>query len=355
MPRSANAETAFATGRADLLLQFRLSGSHGHCRRRRVGLNPCHHHSVFGTWITCLDQWRNPQVPQTYRPLQAALWMCGSITSFSAMAVAGRYVSQVHSTFEIMAFRSLVGLVIVLGLGAASRRLGEIRRGRLKQHFFRNLFHFTGQNLWFFALASIPLAQVFALEFTTPIWVIILSFAFLGERLTGSRILAAALGFLGILVVARPDFGALEPGLVTAAIAAVFFAATIIMTKALTRHESIVSILFWLTGFQLCFGIVALLLQGSVTWPTLATLPWLLMIGATGLMAHFCLTTALSLAPASFVMPIDFARLPLIVVVGAILFGEKADAFILLGGGIIILANWINIRGGQRVAAAPVS
>lgn len=290
-------------------------------------------------------------MPQIYRPVQAALWMGGSISSFSLMAVAGRYVSEVHTTFEIMTFRSLVGIAIVLTLAIASRRLGEIRRDRLKQHFFRNLFHFTGQNLWFFALASIPLAQVFALEFTTPVWVIVLSFLFLGERLTSARMIAAGLGFLGILVVARPDFNALEPGLLTAALSAVFFAATIIMTKALTRHESIVSILFWLTGFQLCFGVVALMLQDSVTWPTMATLPWLLVIGAAGLVAHYCLTTALSLAPASFLMPIDFIRLPLIVVIGALLFGEQADAFILLGGGIIILANWINLRGGKPLAS----
>lgn len=292
---------------------------------------------------------------QPYRPVQAALWMGGSITSFSMMAVAGRYVSQVHTTFEIMTFRSLVGLAIVLALGLASQQLGEIRRDRLRQHFFRNLFHFTGQNLWFFALAAIPLAQVFALEFTTPIWVIVLSFLFLKERLTGPRMIAAGLGFAGILVVARPDFGALEPGLITAALSAVFFAATIIMTKALTRHEGIVSILFWLTGFQLCFGMIALVLQDAVTWPTLATFPWLMVIGATGLTAHYCLTTALSLAPASFLMPIDFARLPLIVIVGAILFGETADAYILLGGGIIILANWINLRGGNRAASLPAS
>jgi len=294
-------------------------------------------------------------MPQIYRPARAALWMCGSIVSFSMMAVAGRYVSEVHNTFEIMTFRSLVGLAIVLSLGFASRRLGEIRRNRLKQHFFRNLFHFTGQNLWFFALASIPLAQVFALEFTSPIWVIVLSFLFLGERLTSSRMIAAGLGFLGILVVARPDFGALEPGTVTAAMSAVFFAATIIMTKALTRHESIVSILFWLTGFQLCFGIIALVLHDSVTWPTIATLPWLLVIGAAGLLAHYCLTTALSLAPASFLMPIDFARLPLVVVIGMVLFDEQADALVLLGGGIIILANWINLRGGKQVAVKPAA
>lgn len=292
-------------------------------------------------------------MPQIHRPGLAALWMTGSIVSFSTMAVAGRYVSEVHSTFEIMAFRSLTGLVIVLALAAANRKLGEIRSERLRQHFFRNLFHFTGQNLWFFALASIPLAQVFALEFTTPIWVILLGLLFLGERLTGYRMLAAALGFVGVLVVARPDFGALEPGLMTAAASAIFFAATIIMTKALTRHESIVSILFWLTGLQSCFGLISLVAQGSVTWPTLATFPWLLVIGGAGLMAHYCLTTALSLAPASFVMPIDFTRLPLIAIVGMVLFGEKADLLILIGGGIIILANWINIRGESRSRQLP--
>lgn len=293
-------------------------------------------------------------MPQTYRPVRAALWMSGSILSFSLMAIAGRYVSSVHSTFEIMAFRSLIGLAIVLILGSAYNRLGEIRSTRLKLHLFRNLLHFTGQNLWFFALASIPLAQVFALEFTSPIWAIVLSFMFLGERLTGSKVIAAILGFLGILVAARPDFGVIEPGLITAAASAIFFAATIIMTKALTRHESIVSILFWLTAIQLCLGVGALALQETVSWPTMATLPWLLVIGATGLMAHYCLTTALSLAPASFVVPIDFIRLPLIALVGMLLFDEKADVMILLGGGIILLANWINIRGENRVARLPV-
>jgi len=71
-------------------------------------------------------------------------------------------------------------------------------------------------------------------------------------------------------------------------------------------------------------------------------------------MAHYCLTTALSLAPASFVVPIDFIRLPLIALVGMLLFDEKADVMILLGGGIILLANWINIRGENRVARLPV-
>ncbi|WP_394687876.1 DMT family transporter [Hoeflea sp.] len=287
-------------------------------------------------------------MPQTYRPLRAAFWMLGSILSFSSMAVAGRFVSATHSTFEIMAIRSLIGFIVVVAIAGVFNRLREVRGNRIKTHFFRNFFHFIGQNLWFFALATIPLAQVFALEFTSPIWVILLSLIFLGERLTRPRVAAAALGFIGILVVARPEMSMIDSGVIAAAISAIFFAATIIMTKALTRHESIVSILFWLTGIQLCFGAIALALQSSITWPSSATLPWLMIIGLAGLIAHYCLTTALSLAPASFVMPIDFTRLPLIAVVGMALFSERLDAMVLIGGAIIVLANWINIRGEKR-------
>lgn len=287
-------------------------------------------------------------MPQTHRPLAAALWMIGSILAFSAMAVAGREASHLHDTFEIMLWRSVVGLSVVLALGLATGRLGEIRCRRLGQHFARNLVHFTGQNLWFWALTVIPLAQVFALEFTSPIWVILLSPLFLGERITPARALAAALGFAGILIVARPDFAALNPGVVAAAASAICFATTVILTKALTRGESIVSILFWLTLMQACFGAIGALADGVMQWPTSASLPWLVLIGLTGVFAHFCLTTALSLASASVVVPVDFARLPVIAVVAMVLYGEPLDGWVLIGGAVIFVANWINIRAENR-------
>lgn len=153
----------------------------------------------------------------THRPLAAALWMSGAIFSFTAMAIAGRAVSSVHDTFEIMMWRSVVGFAIVLAVAGLLGRLREVRRDRLGQHILRNLFHFSGQNLWFWSLTMIPLAQVFALEFTSPIWVILLSPLVLGERLTRPRLIAAALGFVGILIVARPDFSAIDPGVLAAA------------------------------------------------------------------------------------------------------------------------------------------
>lgn len=281
---------------------------------------------------------------QTHRPLAAAIWMSGSILSFTSMAVAGRAVAGVHDTFEIMFWRSLVGLVLVVGTAAALGRLGEVQTRHLPQHLLRNAIHFTGQNLWFWALTAIPLAQVFALEFTSPIWVILLSPLFLGERLTRVKLLAALLGFAGAMIVARPNITHIEPGVLAAAGSALCFAGSMILTKRLTRAESIVSILFWLAVIQGILGLIASGWDGQITLPTLATLPWLGLIGAAGIIAHLCLTQALSLASASLVAPIDFIRLPLIAVVGMALYGEPLEWAVLLGGAIIFAANWINIR-----------
>ena len=285
------------------------------------------------------------------RPVAAALWMSGAIFSFTAMAIAGRAVSAVHDTFEIMMWRSVVGFLIVLAVAGALGRLREVRRDRMGQHIVRNLFHFSGQNLWFWSLTMIPLAQVFALEFTSPIWVILLSPLVLGERLTRTKLIAAAMGFAGIWIVARPDFTALDPGVLAAAGSAVCFAATTLMTKRLTRGESIVSILFWLTLMQGGLGLVTAGWDGVIHLPTAATLPWLALIGFCGLLAHLCLTTALSLAPASTVVPFDFIRLPVITVVGVMVYNEPFDPLVILGAAIIFAGNWINLRAETRKRA----
>lgn len=274
---------------------------------------------------------------------KAALWMVGAIVSFSSMAIAGREAGLTLDTFEIMTYRSLVGLVIVVAILTISQSWHKVRRDRLGLHLIRNAAHFTGQNLWFFAVTLIPLAQVFALEFTSPLWVLILSPLLLGERMTRPKVLAATLGFIGILIVARPSPETLNAGIVTAAGSAIFFALTIIFTKRLTHHEGIASILLWLTLMQLVMGVAMAGWDGDIALPDAATSPWLLVIGCAGLAAHFCMTNALSVAPATVVVPVDFARLPTIAILGMILYGEALDLWILLGACVIFAANYINI------------
>ena len=273
----------------------------------------------------------------------AALWMTGTITSFSVMAVAGREVSSQLDTFEIMLYRSLVGVIVVCVAAGLFGTWRHIDTTRLGTHTLRNIAHFTGQNLWFYAVTLIPLAQVFALEFTTPIWVILLSPLVLGERLTTVRLTAAALGFAGILIVARPGIAGINAGVITAASCAIFFALTIMMTKRLTRAERITSILFWLTTMQLVLGVLMAGYDGDIAVPDLAAVPWVVLIGIAGLMAHFCLTNALSIAPATVVVPFDFARLPTIAVVGMLVYGEMVDIWVLVGAVVIFAGNYLNI------------
>jgi drug/metabolite transporter (DMT)-like permease len=282
---------------------------------------------------------------QTHRPLRAAVWMIGSVVAFLLMAIAGRQVSGIHDTFEIMTWRSLIGFMIISLVIFATRNQGQIKTDRLGRHLLRNTAHFAGQNLWFWALTMIPLAQVFALEFTAPLWVILLAPLFLGETLTRTKLFAAFLGFSGTLIVAQPGFGHIDPGVLAAAAAAICFAVTAIFTKTLTRHESILSIMFWLTSMQLVMGAAMALQDGAMQWPTTQSVPWLVVIGLCGLTAHFCLTTALSLAPASTVIPVDFIRLPVAALLGWLLYGEVLGLEVYLGASLILGGIWLNLRG----------
>ncbi|MBV2361093.1 DMT family transporter [Thalassococcus sp. CAU 1522] len=284
--------------------------------------------------------------------LKACAWMIGAIVSFTSMAVAGRAVSLDLDTFEIMLFRSLIGIVLVLAVSSLAGTRRQIRAQRLGLHGMRNISHFAGQNLWFYAITVIPLAQVFALEFTSPIWAMLLSPLVLGERLTRPRVLAAVIGFAGILIITRPSPESLNAGVLAAALAAIGFAGSAVFTRRLTRTETITSILFWLTVMQAAFGLLCAGIDGDIALPAAASWPWVALIAVAGLVAHFCLTSALRLAPATVVMPIDFTRLPVIVVVGMLLYAEPFEPAVLLGALVIFAANYFNIWSETRTRPA---
>lgn len=283
--------------------------------------------------------------------IRAAIWMLGAIVAFTLMAIAGRAAAFDLDTFEIMLYRSIVGFVIVVALASVTGRLHEVSRRNLGLYFVRNLSHFAGQNLWFFAITVVPLAQVFALEFTSPIWALLMAPLVLKEKLTALKLVVAVCGFSGILIISRPFGGALDIGLIAAALSAIGFAGSAVFTRLLTRTETVVSILFYLTLMQAVFGLIAAGLDGDIAFPSASTIPWVIVIAFCGLLAHYCLTTALSIAPAATVMPIDFARLPVIALVGIVFYAEPLDPFVLLGGIVIFAAIYLNILDDARMRA----
>ena len=276
-------------------------------------------------------------------PIRAGLWMMGAVVSFTLMAVAGREVLHELDTFEVMMYRSFLGICIVLFFSKVAGTVSEINTQQLTLHLTRNITHFIGQNLWFFAVTAITLPQLFAFEFSVPIWVALFAPIFLSEKLTKRRLFAALIGFLGILIVARPDNIGVTPGIIAAALCAICFTGTGIATKLLTRTQSITCILFWLTVMQAILGIICAGYDFDISFPSLSSLPWVILIGIAGLVAHFCITRALQLADAIVVYPMDFVRLPLATTVGVLFYNEPIQILVFVGAAIILGANFLNI------------
>ncbi len=278
---------------------------------------------------------------------QAIAWMSGALVSFIAMAISAREISQELDTFQLMFFRSLLAVIIVVAIGLmTSGGLRQFATKRLPMHAARNLCHFVGQFGWFFAVASIPLAQVFAIEFTIPLWVALFAPLVLTERLTPVRVLTALAGFLGVLIVVRPGVVEIGTGTLAAVVAAIGFSWAIMLTKRLATSERPLTILFYMAIIQMPLGLLPTL--GDLPMPTLITWGWLLVVTVCGLMAHFCMARALALADATLILPIDFLRLPLIAVLAMLIYAEPLDPWVFLGGAIILGANFWNLRAEHR-------
>tara|TARA_B100000902_G_scaffold2533_2_gene3216 strand:+ start:10820 stop:11677 length:858 start_codon:yes stop_codon:yes gene_type:complete len=276
--------------------------------------------------------------------LRGSLWMVGGIFCLTSMAVAGKEISLQIDTFEILFYRSVIGVSIILFFLIKKDLLHEINLKEIRTHLKRNIAHFTGQNLWLYALASITLAEVTSLEFTMPIWIVLFSYLMLNEQLDKYKILCVFIGFIGVLITVRPDIESINLGLIAAAISAIAFALTNIYTRRLTSTESTLTILFFLTTIQLIFGFITSLLDGKLDMPTKENIVWIVVIGFAGLGAHYCITTALSLAPPTVVAPIDLLRLPIVVLIGVFFYSEQGDIFIYVGAALIIFANFINLK-----------
>ncbi len=275
----------------------------------------------------------------------ASLWMVGALFSFTGMALAGRELSVELNTFQILFFRSLIGLLIIAVI-ISRTGLAPLRVASIPHHILRNVIHFGGQYGWFFAISILPLAQVFAFEFTVPIWTAILAALILGERMTGPRAAAIGIGFCGILVIARPGMVPFEIGALSALLSAICYATSHTLTKRLTRTDTPLAVIFFMTLLQLPMGGIPTFLDW--TTPSWAMTPWLLLVGFTGLSAHYCMARAFAHADATVVVPMDFLRLPLIALLGLAVYHEPLDVWVLAGAVIIFAGNFMNVLVERR-------
>jgi drug/metabolite transporter (DMT)-like permease len=281
--------------------------------------------------------------------------MSGALVSFSTTAVAVRALARSLSVFEMLSLRNAAGVLILLAAALLRPDLrGHLVPRRPLLHLGRNLVHFAATYAWTLGVTLLPLASVFALEFTSPAWVGLLAVLLLRERMTASRIVAIALGFAGVLIILRPGVEALDPASFVVLGSAFGFALTAIATKKLTRTESTFAILFYMNLIQLPLNLAG---ADAGFWEKLGPADMLPLAGIClgGLLSHLCLTNAYRHGDAIMVVPLDFLRIPLIALVGWQLYGEALDPFVFLGSLCIIAGIVWNLRDEARAKPLPAA
>jgi drug/metabolite transporter (DMT)-like permease len=279
------------------------------------------------------------------------MWMAGWLLQLLVIAVAGREALRELNVFQVMEFRSAIGFMLLLPLVYRAGGPAGLRTRRPLQHVARNLVHYGAQLGWFLALTLIPLGEVVAIEFTTPIWTAILATAFLGERMNGGKILAVILGLIGVIVIVRPGLSAVNVGQLIALLAAVAFGVSIAMVKSLTRTDTTLQIIFWMTVVQSIAGFVPAIVVW--TWPSATAWGWLLVVAFCGTFSHNCMARAMLYADATIVVPMDFLRVPLTALAGWLIYAERMDLLTVLGAAMILGGNVLNLRSpAERRAAA---
>ncbi|MGA7681012.1 MAG: DMT family transporter [Pseudolabrys sp.] len=276
---------------------------------------------------------------------RVVLWMVGALLSFSVMAVSIRELSRAGlSIFEILAIRSGVALFVLLALLAVRKdlRVHALPR-RMGLNLFRNTVHYASQYSWALSLTMLPLATVFALEFTMPAWTAVLAVWFLHERMTPSRLGVVILGLIGVLVILRPGIASFNPAAILVLLAAFGYAITMITTKQLTKTETTFGIVFWMAVIQLPLSLIGSDPTVFLRFEPRHILP-AIGVGMAGLTSHYCLSNAFRFGDATLVVPLDFMRIPLIAVVGWAFYGERLDVFVLLGAVIIVSGVLWNLR-----------
>lgn len=267
---------------------------------------------------------------------RGALLMCFSTVGFAVMHASVRFVSEDLPPFQIAFFRNLFGLAFLLPL-LVGAGFAQMRTKRLGLHALRGLINIAAMLMFFTALSMTPLAKVTALSFTAPIFAAVLSVLFLGERFRLYRWVAILVGFLGMLIILRPGFVALDTGAMLAAGAAALWAVAMILIKMLSRTESSVAIVAWMGIFLCTFSL------GPALWvwqtPTLENLVWLAFIGFCGSVAQVALSQSFKEADPTAVLPFDFLKLIWATLLGLWLFGEVPDTLTLVGAMVIFSAG----------------
>ncbi|TNF87039.1 MAG: DMT family transporter [Gammaproteobacteria bacterium] len=265
--------------------------------------------------------------------LLGCLWMLAGGLLFVAVTVLVRHLGSDMPAIEAAFIRYLAGVVLILPLLWRMRWRG-FRPGSFRLYFLRGLVHGVAVMLWFYAMARIPLAEVTAIGFSTPVFTALGAILIFHEQVRLRRMLAIVAGFIGTLVILRPGFQTIEAGSLAQLVAAFFFAGSFLLAKKMTQRENSGDILVMLT----IFCTLALLPGAIYYWrqPTLVETGWLALVAVFATAGHYAITRAIAHAPLTVTQPLSFLQLVWAILFGYWLFDEVPDNWVIIGALMIV-------------------
>lgn len=291
------------------------------------------------------------------RPVEGVLWMLATGLCFVAVTGSVRYLGTGLPAAQSAFLRFVFGSVLLAPVLARVLRAG-LPKGSLSLFAVRGALHSLATVLWFYAMARLPVAEVTAIGYLNPIVVTLGAAVLLGEKLAARRLTAIAVALLGALIVLRPGLRELSPGLLAQLSAAIFFGLSYLIVKRLSALASATEVVAMMS-LTVAIG---LLLPALAVWvrPDLTQIAILVLVTLFATAGHYCMTRAFVAAPLAVTQPVVFLQLIWATLLGAFVFGEAVDPYVLAGGAMIIAAisymTWREAQLRRRaVTPAPVA
>jgi drug/metabolite transporter (DMT)-like permease len=294
-----------------------------------------------------IARWRVNRWPASVRGLA---WSMGSGLLFVVLNTVMRGLAIQLDPFQTQFLRYLAGIAVMAPLVLRSG-IASYRPHNIVGQFIRGGVHTAGLCLWFIALPSISLADTTAIGFTTPIFIMVGAVLVLREPMRWERCLAAAIGFAGVLIVVGPQLTSGSYHALVMLASSPVFAASFLITKALTRYERAAVIVVWQAITVSTFSLPLALLHWQ--WPTAAQWLLVMLCGVLGSAGHYCLTRSFSVADISATQSVKFLDLVWAAMLGWLVFDTWPSQWSLVGGVVICASTlWIARREARGRAVA---
>lgn len=280
-------------------------------------------------------------------PLRGAVWMVLASLCLSGMAASVRTLSADMHTFEIVFFRTMLGLPFMAPWLLRTRFTG-LQTRNLRLFALRGVAAMVATTSFFWGLSLIPLAEATAIMFTRPLFATIFATVVLHEAARGRRWTAMGAGFVGVLIMVRPGFAEISTGVFLILIASLVAAGVATLIRYLSRTESPDTITIYYAIFMTLFSIgPALFVWQTPSWEQTM---WILVMGFLGTLGQRAMARSFAAADISVVFPVDYLRLLFAAALGFVLFAEQPVVWTWIGGTVIFVATALLTRSESRRA-----